>query len=66
MLHFEAAVLRRHAAEIYKRDEVFTRVVSQPDKQLGWILMLQKRISGQWLNELSEREINKDIKLNNV
>ena len=66
MLQFEAALLRRHAAEIYKRDKVFTQVVSQPDKQLGHILVLQKRISGEWLNEMSKRDIKKDTELNIV
>lgn len=66
MLQFEATLLRRRAAEIFKRDEVFTRVVSQPDKQLGRILVLQKRIAGEWINEMSERDIKKDTKSNSV
>ena len=66
MLHLEAGVLRRHAAEIYKRENVYTRVVSLPDKHLGRIIMLQRQIEGHWLNEMSEREICKDKKLNNV
>ena len=57
MLRLKAGVLRRKAAEIYKKENIFTRVVSLPDKHLGRIIMLQKRIQGQWTNELSEREI---------